>query len=225
MTEETAATSSEYDDTNMPVYVLSVISCLIAVLGIVSNLLSLSYFIRQTRFKPMSNQRENGTARLFVILNVFDLLVCLYSTIMIIIWVKVLNMGYTVVFKYFCVIYQDILVNLTGFITCIIAVTRTLDLIWPFNVARGAERIVITNIAIVVYSLLNLCLAIFEMVHISGRELGDITYIALSMIAIIMIGLFQNSVNNKKSEGVRPMFFASFICNILVHGMCLCACF
>ncbi|KAL5247979.1 hypothetical protein ACHWQZ_G017223 [Mnemiopsis leidyi] len=127
--------SGDYDATQ---YGLAISSVLIAVTGIGSNSLSLSYFIAQ--------------------------------------------LGSTAV-------PQAVLANLTSFITCLIAVIRAVDLVRLPNVMKG--RRMTTNLAIFVYSLITVCLAIFEMFHISKKEIAEnVTPIALSVIGANMTAMF-----------------------------------
>ena len=176
-------------DTDAVQYGLAISSVLIAVTGIFSNSLSLSYFITQTRSAAAPQVRKNSNTRLFMVLNVFDFLLCIYSTLMIVIWVEVLDMGFPTTFKCFCVFYQAVLANLTSFITCLIAVIRAVDLVRLPNVMKG--RRMTTNLAIFVYSLITVCLAIFEMFHISKKDITEnVTSIALAVIGANMTAMF-----------------------------------
>ena len=179
--EETVPSAEEGNYTSL--YILAILSVLIAAMGVISNILSLTYFV--TRLSA----RDNSTTRLFMMLNIFDLLLCVYSTIMIIIWVQILKMEMPVTFKFFCIIYQVVLANLTSFFTCLIAVTRMVDLIWPLSVVEKRQRA--TNIAIVLYSFCNVCLAIFQMIYISSKDMSNTSHvIVLWTIASMMTSLF-----------------------------------
>ena len=198
--------SGDYDATH---YGLAISSVLIAVTGIGSNSLSLSYFIAQLGSTAVPQVRKNcTTSRLFMVLNVFDLRLCVYSTLMIIIWVEVLDLGFTTVFKCFCVVYQVLLINLTSFITCVMAVIRATDLLFPFDGKRG--RRTATYVSIFVYSILTFSLAALEMLHVSERKLSnDVTQVVLSLIAANMTGIFVIIIISNMICMIKLYFSAS----------------
>ena len=110
---------------------VSITSGMIAVLGTLSNTLSLSYFRR----KATSNTRKQGslTKRLFINLNICELVVCVsffgcsFQDLMPPYFVHVLIVCTAICMLASCV---------TGFLTCVLAVTRTICLVRPLRIVK-----------------------------------------------------------------------------------------
>lgn len=206
----------------------SLCSIIVAVLGIVSNSLSLSYFL-----KPRKQRRRNSsTTRLFVTLNLLDLLVCVFSTVLVTVWVQVLKGQITFTLEIFCVVYQVIVANLTGFVTCLIAVTRAVDMVWPFS--HMTRRNSVTSWCIVGYFVVNILLAvILELGQIPGggvsRELQNTTMMvtAAIMTAIFLLIILANLLcvvklvqsNNRKVETTTHATITVVILSVIY---CVC---
>ena len=101
---------------------------LIIAFGTIANLLSLSYFITQRNFSRRKSRTEIINNRLFIVLNVFDILVCVF----------LLSMLLAVILDVFEGVVHDILttaftvaVQTTGFITCLLSVIRAISIIRP----------------------------------------------------------------------------------------------
>jgi hypothetical protein len=109
------------------------VSLLIALLGTVTNTLSLSYFV--TKLRP-AGERNNDvpTTKIFLALNLFDLLVCL-STSAVFIAEQLLLDRSTLIYEAFSLIFR-IMVHMTGFLTCLLAVIRLIHLVFPRNVTN-----------------------------------------------------------------------------------------
>ena len=107
--------------------VLPISSVVIAVAGSVTNVLSLSYFVRKVE-RTLSN-------RIFIVLNLSDFLLSLFT---------VISLSF-----YFCegsnsicgkenlstraaITFFDLAVNSSAFATCLLSVTRTISLCYPF---------------------------------------------------------------------------------------------
>ena len=101
----------------------------IAIIGCLSNALSLSYFIKFAR--------GNFTNKLFMALNVFDLLVSLLHVPIAVIWfcTGYLCGGDGPLFVIFLALTENT-IGCTAFLTCLLSVTRTLSLIFPFYIIR-----------------------------------------------------------------------------------------
>ena len=106
-------------------------SVLVTLVGIVTNLLSLSYFVTQRKNSNRLSATEDINKKLFILLNTFDILVCISLTGLLL-----------SVFVYGTLSHQDgigemflgifILANqCTGYITCQLSVIRTISIIWP----------------------------------------------------------------------------------------------
>ena len=190
-TEASMTTSPANDERDAYHKILTVVSIPIAVLGIVSNLLSLSYFITErTGFNTTPQQRSNLTSRLFMTLNVFDLLVCVSMPLLEVTryhesWI-IGNFLHDIFFTvYHCSMY------LTGFITCIIAVTRAVDLIWPFCNKNG--RRTVTHTAILVYSVIILASVTAHTLtdnYISGSDYDVLAYTSSLLLLVIPTATF-----------------------------------
>ena len=108
---------------------VSISSGMIAVMGTLSNTLSLSYFRRK------SNTRKQGslTKRLFINLNICDLVVCVsffgcsFQDLMPPYFVHVL-----IVCTAICMLASYV----TGFLTCVLSVTRTVSLVRPLHIVK-----------------------------------------------------------------------------------------
>ena len=102
-------------------------SLLITVFGTITNLLSLSYFIKQRNFNNRQSSTEFINNHLFIALNVFDILVCVFLSAFIL--AGIYEYGSTV-HNLFRAIFI-ISVQTTGFITCLLSVIRAISIIRP----------------------------------------------------------------------------------------------
>ena len=99
-------------------------SALVTVFGIVTNLLSLSYYVTRRNSNDRVNTTETLNKRLFIFLNSFDILVC----ISLMGWLLLDNLGEEkkVIMSVFM-----FMVGCTGFITCLLSMIRSISVIWP----------------------------------------------------------------------------------------------
>lgn len=99
--------------------------------GTISNALSLSYFIRK--------ERHTLVGKLMISLNCADLLVCFSAMATWIFLVLLAVKGdfetYKTLFKYFPVLFK-IFVESTAFLTCLLSVSRTIKVVFPFYKLR-----------------------------------------------------------------------------------------
>ena len=100
-------------------------SVLITVFGTITNLLSLSYFITQRNFNNRKSRTEVINNHLFIVLNVFDILVCIFLSAKLLVmilhgtkneWIAIPFIG---------------AVETTGFITCLLSFIRAISIIRP----------------------------------------------------------------------------------------------
>ena len=105
--------------------VFPICSGAVALIGCLSNALSFSYFIKVAR--------GSFTNKLFMALNVFDLLVSLLHVPIAVIWFC--RGGEGPLFVIFLAL-TDNTIGCTAFTTCLLSVTRTLSLIFPFYIIR-----------------------------------------------------------------------------------------
>ena len=102
-------------------------SLLITVFGTVTNLLSLSYFIKQRNSNNRQSRTEIINNHLFITLNVFDILVCVFLSAYILAGIN--EYGSTV--HNVCLATFGGAVQTTGFITCLLSVIRAISIIRP----------------------------------------------------------------------------------------------
>ena len=117
--------------------VFPVCSGVIAAAGLVTNLLSLTYFTRRPK--------RTITTRIFLFLNTFDLLVCLFGTVIVISAKCSGNhslCGFRSPLFSSAVSVMNLCVETTAFATCLLSVTRTISLCFPFYpINRNVFRI------------------------------------------------------------------------------------
>ena len=102
-------------------------SLLITVFGTVTNLLSLSYFTKQRNFNNRQSSTEIINNRLFIALNVFDILVCVFLSAFILAGIYEYGSTAHNVFRAIFIVA----VQTTGFITCLLSVIRAISIIRP----------------------------------------------------------------------------------------------
>ena len=100
-------------------------SVLITVYGTVTNLLSLSFFITQRNFNNRKSWTEVINNRLFIVLNVFDILVCIFVSAIL------LDQIFRDCISKWVFIPFIVAVQTTGFITCLLSVIRAISIIRP----------------------------------------------------------------------------------------------
>ena len=132
--------------------VMAIFSVIIAVFGIVFNSLSLSYFISKIRFGAHRRNNDASTTKLFAALVVFDLSVSVALSLFFIVSWRIDHYYQYQLSELLSVI--DIVcttsVQMTGFLTCLLAVVRAIHLIFPFYVINFTA----VNISIAVHSLI-----------------------------------------------------------------------
>ena len=103
-------------------------SFLVTVIGIMTNLLSLSYFVTQRKSNGRLTATEALNKKLFITLNIFDILVCIFLT------ASLLSFALTGstdgLGRVFMSIFT-VVVQFTGYITCLLAVIRAISIIRP----------------------------------------------------------------------------------------------
>ena len=118
--------SSTVDDLKNASYIFTALSVPIAIFGIASNALSLSYFACDIKSNRRSRNGENRTTKLFATLNVFDLLVSMTASLALIMNLTDYEMIYSVFYG-----FMIIFVNVTSFLTCLLATVRAIHLVFP----------------------------------------------------------------------------------------------
>ena len=157
-----------------------VFSILIAVFGIFANSISLSYFIKKVR-----SDSDPSTARLFAALNICDLLVSVSSAIE---WVllQYLHISLLSIVSDVNSAVNMISLLMTGFLTCLLAVVRAVQLVFPFHFINWRA----INLSIAVYSFIPV---VMEVLFLTHRQSNLISYkirflITASVFVIVVLG-------------------------------------
>ena len=182
--------------------VFPICSGVIAATGLVTNLLSLTYFAR----KP----KRTIITRIFLFLNTFDILVCLFGTVLVFstsckgqnslcdfqnpIFIRVVSV-------------MNLLVETTAFATCLLSVTRTISLCYPFypinrNVCGTSVAVFLTQ-ELVRLILFHLSKSRFDSFQVVNK------YLIMSVITSAILGSFVSSclsawklLSNKKKHKI-----------------------
>ena len=183
----------------LPSYFI-VSSALISVCGTFANSLSLSYFIKK--------DNESLGSRLLMLLNSLDLLVCVIATVTILSFYVITNIN----------INRDVLHSLyqitvesTGFATCVLSVTRTIYLCFPFYKING-KAIVVATASFIVYLVIREVIALT--VSVTGElfwYLDVYTYLIITSFTLIIIVVVGSNIisamkllkNNEDELGAR----------------------
>ena len=127
---------------------IQVLGYLITIFGILGNSLSLFYFISKSSTNSRSGESDTSTTHLFVSLNIFDIIVCVASFIILTIDYNIdpeseiyLSVGDAVFF-----LAQE----MTYFVTCLLSFRRVLNLLLPLYLVKRKTL----NIAMVIFLLL-----------------------------------------------------------------------
>ena len=136
--------------------ILTVFSILIAIFGTLSNSLSLSYFIKIIRSNRQRRNTDAPTTKLFAALNVVDLLVSLTASSAVISNIDFVTLYYVLTETLRASVF------ITGLLTCLLAVIRTINLVFPLHVINWTAVKVIPVICSVV-------VVTCEIFHIAGN--------------------------------------------------------
>ena len=134
------------------------VSVLIAISGTISNSLSLSYFIGLIRSTPRVHRGNTGclTTKLFAALNIFDLIVSVSSTFVVVVFFFFENVAWLTEAAAFILRTS---LYATTFLTCLLAVVRAINLTFPLNVINWTAvkgSILVYNVFIIILQLVYL---------------------------------------------------------------------
>ena len=174
--------------------IVSSLSGVIAVTGSVTNALSLSYFVRKTE-RTLSN-------RIFIFLNMFDLLVCICNVVMVSAWYCTgpqcgpLKPFFT---NAFAIIFS--LVDGTAFATCLLSVTRAISLSIPFyQIRKGAVGI--ASLILLAQEVVRFTLRLSYPNSAFYKNL-DVGLIISVLAIVILVSLFSSVLSAWKLLGGR----------------------
>ena len=152
-------------------------SVLITVFGTVTNILSLSYFISQRNFNNRKSRTEVINKILFTVLNVFDILVCIFLSAKLL--VRIFGDGQKM--SLWIIAPFIVSVQTTGFITCLLSVIRAISIIRPRHQL---------NVRILVGAIICYCGMIIYLNTERPEEDKEKYKIAMTARFLIVLGMF-----------------------------------
>ena len=149
---------SPSDSGDMSKEVIFGVSVFIAIFGTISNSLSLNYFIGLIRSTPkvQSGNTLRLTTKLFAALNIFDLIVSVSSTFVVVGFFFFENVAWLMEAAAFILRTS---LYATTFLTCLLAVVRTINLIFPLYIINWKAvkgSILVYNVFIIILQLVYL---------------------------------------------------------------------
>ena len=173
---------------------LAVLNVLIAVFGTLANALLLTYFL--TMILTNYGARIRATTKLFIVLNIIDLL---FSGLMAFLFLLVVfgndSNDFTPLLR---VIAAVCLISglFSGFIVCLLAVTQSIRLVSPFSVIKWK----VVSISLAVYSvIIVLLLALYS----SSYDTISLKKVVLNILLLILAVMFITVVLSNATSLVR----------------------
>ena len=169
------------------------------VVGTISNVISLSYFLNK--------ERETLASKLTIMLNITDLLVCFSNIVAMVAFVNAYFTTQALGSIQYLVFWLELLVAATAFATCLLSVTRTISLVYPFYIIKKkaiAICIVFYWITLMVSKFL---LPILNLKYIHEvyniTELSLIVFIVIVCLVICILKLRINDKNPAITNSAR----------------------
>ena len=167
------------------------ISFIITVIGIISNVMSLSYFL--------SNWSSKLGDKLLVLLNILDLFVCLTATFYLMVW-KLLKVPLFIE-TLFLMTYL-ILVECTGFVTALLTILRSLASYFPFHEPQN-KHITISFTSFLCYTVVKGIMFVYypEMIdRVKVKQLTQVYNILLLtfLLVTVLVVLSANLLTVRK---------------------------
>ena len=192
----------------------------ITIFGIFGNSLSLCYFLSQTTSNSQLRNTETSTTNLFVMLNCFDLLVCMSG------FVLLFDSGHegTSHYDYINPIFMAS-VEMTYFITCLLSIRRLVNLMWPLYLVIRKTL----NIAIAIFSCMMVAIEII-LSSLSNSEVTEYVekvrcVVLFSLIVIIIsssVISFMKLNQSYTQDQHRRTRYATVTVGILSTVFCVC---
>ena len=158
--------SPPYRTTELPISmrIIPVFTALIGIFATITNSLSLSYFITKIRSKSPATRNADKliTPKLFLVLNIFDLLVTVSATVC---FCAIPTKQHLLQVISENILY--VLVMMTSFLTCLLAAVRAINLILTFYIINWG----FVKVSIYVYSLY---IVVFELMLISFQYSAEL---------------------------------------------------
>ena len=169
--------------------ILAIFSGILALLGTVTNCLSLSYFVTLVRAKNRPTNLENSVSWVLLILAMFDLLVCTFAAGRVISMsgsptenLPLVSENATQNLPY--IIFTGLLFvssDTTAFLTCVMSVMRTINLLRP----RYKMSLKLIGSSILVYSLI--VISVSYLMRSAPALASFLKFFILSLILITVI--------------------------------------
>lgn len=161
-------------------------SALVTVIGLIFNLLSLSYFITQRGKNIRASSTESLNRGLFVILNISDICVCIILTTTIIVYVlddRDLDLFSMALDRAF-----SIALECTGFTTCLFGMMRVFSILLP-NYKLKIKLIIASVVSFVVFLILLIIIS-------DTLKFQELRFMAdfVIMISLLVIVIFSNTL-------------------------------
>ena len=178
------------------------LSAITATFGTITNAMSLSYFVMKIRSCTLTKNRDASSTKLFVALNVFDLLLSV-SALTLFTSFKMYD-GYTTFRIVSCLMYYISLYG-TSYLTCVLAMVRAICFIFPFHLIKWLLVLVSMGIysAVLMAALLTTWLSCYSH-HSSCRAIHAVsTHVRLFIVVVIfLVVLASNAI------AVGKLFFS-----------------
>ena len=220
MTSPGQMTSSAYSTSTPPpngsIQVTFIISVLIATVGTVTNILSLSYFVITIRSSTSVRRRNSisPTTKIFIALNVFDLILSISAVSFFASLQPIIYDNFSSLLDISYIVFT-ISVFATSFLTCLMSIVRAISAIFPHHVINW----VLVRVFMVLYSAVVLVLILMRALFpIDSISLNMIFYhvrflILVSLFVIVLLSntlmirtVHQSHIEKKKTAISRKTF-------------------
>ena len=184
--DEMTSTSTPYWTTpyqNSSPDVTLVFSAIIATVGTVTNILSLSFFIMSIRSRTLTRNKDALTTKLFVLLNVFDLLLSI-SALLFFTSLEIYDKFPSLQEASYLMFVLSVFV--TSFLTCLLTVARTISLVFPFHVVSWVS----IKFSMVLYSVIVIALLSIWVYHRHNPSVPTLRTVVYLTRFLIVAGLF-----------------------------------
>jgi hypothetical protein len=192
-----------------------VMSALITILGTVTNLLSLSYFVtRKKSGVKVIEVTEAINKKLFILLNSFDILVCVSLFGYLVVKFLAIKPDETL----FIVIEQTFLVSVssTGFITSLLSVLRAISIKFPLH---NVNAKIVVGVSIC-FGVIELASRILSPPGVKGMSIVDfgiligifITVIVSNTVCIATLLKSKNVISSKRNATITIGILSLFYC-------------
>lgn len=163
------------------------LSLIIAIVGTITNTLSLSYFFMKVGFDKLM-RAPDPTTRLFAALNMFDLLLSVSALFY---FTSLQTYDAAPAFLTICFSFFTLFLFATSFLTCLLAVVRAIYLAFPFYVVNWK----LVNVFMIVYVVVVIVLLLLRvLIPLDHTTLIKIVYhVRFYLVAILFLGVLLSN--------------------------------